>query len=253
MAEHEASRTLVKSAPELWAQCSDPGLLARHLESFGEIRITRLEPETAVAWEGDDVSGTVTLEPAGWGTRVILTATAGNEDDQAAVAEMSAAGVQPRLGAVAAVADEPAVAVDEPAVAVDEPAAVADEPSVAVVKPAVAVDEPGRADEEPEGADEPDGLEEPAQRKPGLFARMIARLRGAPRVPAAVDLAPEPDLQPEPIAEPKAADLEPTSEPGAAEPEPAPAPGPALAPPASALVDALDSLGMAHHRPYSRG
>lgn len=89
MAEHEASRTLVKSAPELWAQCSDPALLARHLESFGEIRITKLEPETAVAWEGDDVSGTVTLEPAGWGTRVILTAV--DEDDGAGVVTEPAA------------------------------------------------------------------------------------------------------------------------------------------------------------------
>src|SRR5207302_6885346 len=74
MTELQASRTLVKSPPELWAECSDAASLARHLGQFGEIRITRLEPETAVAWEGEDVSGTVRLEPSGWGTRVILTA-----------------------------------------------------------------------------------------------------------------------------------------------------------------------------------
>jgi len=34
-------------------------------------------PETTVAWEGDRASGTVALEPAGWGTKVILTATLG--------------------------------------------------------------------------------------------------------------------------------------------------------------------------------
>ena len=79
MTEHEASRTLVKSAPELWAECSDAGSLGRHLDKFGEIRITRLEPETTVAWEGEDVSGTVRLEPSGWGTRVILTAYRGEE------------------------------------------------------------------------------------------------------------------------------------------------------------------------------
>src|ERR1700704_2774401 len=73
--EHEASRTIVKSPPELWAELSDPASLGRHLGQFGEIRITRLEPETAVAWEGSATSGTVTLEPAGWGTRVILTVT----------------------------------------------------------------------------------------------------------------------------------------------------------------------------------
>ena len=74
MTEHEASRTLVKSTPELWAECSDAASLARHLGQFGEICITRLEPETAVAWEGEEISGTVRLEPSGWGTKVILTA-----------------------------------------------------------------------------------------------------------------------------------------------------------------------------------
>jgi hypothetical protein len=74
MSDHEASRTLVKSAPELWAECSDAALLARHLGAFGEIRITKLEPETAVAWEGEATRGTVRLEPSGWGTRVVLTA-----------------------------------------------------------------------------------------------------------------------------------------------------------------------------------
>ncbi|MDQ2895592.1 MAG: hypothetical protein M3Y09_08095, partial [Actinomycetota bacterium] len=74
MAELKASRTLVKSCPELWAECSDAASLARHLGAFGEIQITKLEPETAVAWEGEAVRGTVTLGPSGWGTRVVLTA-----------------------------------------------------------------------------------------------------------------------------------------------------------------------------------
>jgi hypothetical protein len=76
MAAHTASRTLVKSSPELWAECSEAASLAKHLGAFGEIRITKVEPETAVAWEGDAASGTVRLEPSGWGTRVTLTATA---------------------------------------------------------------------------------------------------------------------------------------------------------------------------------
>src|SRR5258706_13702092 len=74
MDEPRAQRTLVKSPPELWAEISDLGALARHLGEFGEIRITRLEPETTVAWEGDRASGTVQLEPSGWGTKVTLTA-----------------------------------------------------------------------------------------------------------------------------------------------------------------------------------
>jgi hypothetical protein len=81
MTEYEASRTLVKSPPELWAELSDEASLAGHLaDPFGEIRITRLEPETAVAWEGERASGTVRIEPSGWGTRVTLTARAVEAD-----------------------------------------------------------------------------------------------------------------------------------------------------------------------------
>jgi hypothetical protein len=70
----EAKRTLVKSPPELWAEVSDAGSLARHLGEFGDIRITRAQPESVVEWEGDLASGSVHLEPSGWGTRVTLTA-----------------------------------------------------------------------------------------------------------------------------------------------------------------------------------
>jgi hypothetical protein len=74
MTQLEAARRLVKSTPELWAACSDPDVLGRHLQAFGEIKITRLEPETTVAWEGESASGTVVLEPSGWGTKVTLRA-----------------------------------------------------------------------------------------------------------------------------------------------------------------------------------
>lgn len=73
MTELTAVRTLVKSAPELWAVCSDVDMLAQHLGAFGEIRITRLIPESTVAWEGERASGTVQIQPAGWGTRVTVT------------------------------------------------------------------------------------------------------------------------------------------------------------------------------------
>lgn len=75
--ETSVARTLVKSPPELWEACSDPATLARHLGDFGdvgELTITQLEPERSVAWEGERISGTVELEPSGWGTRVRLTA-----------------------------------------------------------------------------------------------------------------------------------------------------------------------------------
>src|SRR3954447_19603780 len=70
----EAKRTLVKSPPELWAELSDAAALARHLGEFGEIRITRTQPESVVEWEGDLASGSVQIEPSGWGTKVTLTA-----------------------------------------------------------------------------------------------------------------------------------------------------------------------------------
>jgi hypothetical protein len=73
MVSSEVQRTLVKSPPELWAEISDPASLARHLGEFGEIRITRVEPEQRVEWEAGDTSGSVVIKPSGWGTKVKLT------------------------------------------------------------------------------------------------------------------------------------------------------------------------------------
>ncbi len=185
MKEHEASRTLVKSPPELWSECSDAASLSRHLDQFGEITITRLEPETAVAWEGEIARGTVRLEPSGWGTRVILTVRAAN----------GSASEPPR---------------------------------------------PPEPEPEPD-----DGRSRPREtifgRMRGLFrrapAREVAGTEVAPELApelATTDSAPEP-----PIAGP--AEMQPSSE----------APSDAVDPNA-ALVCALDSLGQAHHRPYSR-
>lgn len=63
MTQSTASRRLVKSPPELWAELSSEQSLRRHLAEFGEIRITRIDPETTVAWEGNRISGTVELAP----------------------------------------------------------------------------------------------------------------------------------------------------------------------------------------------
>jgi hypothetical protein len=111
MDEPRAQRTLVKSPPELWAEVSDVEALAGHLGEFGEIRITRLEPETTVAWEGDRARGTVELEPSGWGTKVTLTALIEGEredEPEPAAAPEPVAQVEPE------VAPEPAA---EPEVA----------------------------------------------------------------------------------------------------------------------------------------
>jgi hypothetical protein len=196
MTEHEASRTLVKSPPELWAECSDAAALARHLGQFGEIRITRLEPETAVAWEGEDVSGTVRLEPSGWGTKVILTA------------------------------QTPAPETPEPPPPEPEPDPL-----------------PPAAQEESIPEAEPWVVPEPEEPRRGWLSRWFRR-RSAARVAA----VPEPQpVVPVPELTPEAAPEAPEPPPEAPEPPPE-----ASDTAGAALTAALDSLGQAHHRPFSR-
>jgi hypothetical protein len=225
--EHKASRTIVKSPPELWAECSVAQSLARHLGEFGEIRITRLEPETTVAWEGEHASGTVRLEPSGWGTQVTLTATP-----------------------IVAAAPEPAVEPEpEPE---PEPEAEAIEPELVepeVVEPEMAVEEVVASDEE---------IAEHLPRWQ-VFARLWARLGRKP-----VSVVPE-VVEPEDDSVAVAEDAAVAEDPEAAaeepevvleEPEAVPEDPPVLEEPAldpqALLVGALDSLGQAHHRPFSR-
>ncbi len=88
MSDLTVARTLVKSPPELWSELREAESLAKHLGEFGQIRITRVDPETTVAWEGEHASGTVEIEPAGWGTKVTLTAeVAQGEPEPAPAAE----------------------------------------------------------------------------------------------------------------------------------------------------------------------
>ena len=195
--ETEASRTLVKSPPELWAEVSDPSSLARHLDGFGEIRITRLEPETAVAWEGEQVSGTVRLESSGWGTRVLLTARG----------------------------TEPAAAEPEP-----EPQPEPEpepEPELGSPMPAA-----------------PPASPVVAGRPPGLLARLIGLFRTPAPDPIQLHRT-EPVTAIEPPSAPPPPVAPPTAPPSAS---------PVVRPPpdVEALKAALDSLGQAHHRPFSR-
>ena len=177
-----AKRTLVKSPPELWSELSEVERLARHLGAFGEIKITKLEPEHTVAWEGNAARGTVMIEPSGWGTKVTLNAQ---------VAEPEPAEPEPQ--------PEP-----EP-----EPEPEPPEPSAEVFSP------------------EPD-----LPAKTGFFARLFA---WGPREDAAGA---------EPVAsEPEPPETEPQPEPEAA----------AMNDAQAVLEDALEALGSAHHRPFSRG
>jgi hypothetical protein len=226
MQDLTAKRTLVKSPPELWSELSEVERLARHLGAFGEIKITRLEPERTVAWEGEGASGTVSIEPSGWGTKVTLTAQIEGE---------------------------------EPPPPEPEPEPPAPEPPVEPASKGVP-EETGRIVPE---------LPEPPRRKRRLLGWLLGRearepaaapeaerpvwVTGAvPEQPAAQEPAP-PEPEPvvaeepsEPVAE---RDTEPTPEPAAADNGAALNRDGAQA----ALESALEALGSAHHRPFSRG
>ncbi|MBV8990346.1 MAG: hypothetical protein JO372_17485 [Solirubrobacterales bacterium] len=247
MSDHEASRTLVKSLPELWTECSDAASLGRHLDgSFGEIKITSLDPETAVAWEGEHVSGTVRLEPSGWGTRVVLTARANGVASPAAGLVSSDAGEAPG-GATGEAPDAGEAPGAGEAVGSDagEPVAsgAGEAPGAATgdAPGAVATETPPLLDAQPQQA--PVAVPVLGRRRRGFMARMRGWLAGGRQSAAAAG---------------RAADAAPAfaSEPAPAPPlEPAPAPSVDPAPvldPEAVLGAALDSLGQAHHRPFSR-
>lgn len=282
MAPIEAQRRLVKSPPELWAEISDPDALGKHLESFGEIEITRVDPETTVAWEGEKASGTVSIEGSGWGTKVVLRA-------QPAVVELES---EPEE---IAAEHEPL-----PEEAGDDPEAgdtVAFEPFVPRLTPDPADWEPDEAIPAfPDADPAPDAPADPLPRR-GFFARLFGR-RYIELVPEISDSPPpfgeipdspppaEPEIPDQPAPQPEIApvpdpdplpdpdpqpdpqpDPEPTHDPVRAPDRlPQPDPEPPLMPAARStapavdtqeaqalLESALDSLGSAHHRPFSRG
>lgn len=242
MPEIQASRRLVKSPPELWAEVSDAASLARHLGEVGEIRITRLEPETTVAWEGEHASGTVELAPAGWGTSVTLTA-------------------------------EPVAAEPEPEPVAPEPEPVAPEPEPEQVAPEQVAAEPAAVAEP--GPAQPDPAAAPPVRRP-WFARLFRRRTPEPapttdpgpsttdadragggedaRAPAGRPACAHPEGH-----RPRSGRSGPARSSAEPEPEPEPVavavaePEPAADPLEAVLASALDSLGAAHHRPFSRG
>jgi hypothetical protein len=217
MTSLQASRTLVKSPPELWAELSELESLARHLGEFGEIRITRVDPESRVEWEADRASGTVRLEPSGWGTRVVLT------------------------------------------VLTPEPVEGEPEPEAVVVEPPAPEPEPGPGPEPERG---PEPAPEPRR---GWFARLFRRQpRPVAPEPEPVAVAPEPEPEPEPAPAPEpepepepsarerafgTIEWETPAQPVAEEPEPAPIKADEAH---AVLTGVLDTLGAAHHRPFSR-
>ncbi|MGD1057443.1 MAG: hypothetical protein ABR992_08525 [Solirubrobacteraceae bacterium] len=185
MISSEVQRTLVKSPPELWAELSDPAALARHLGELGEIRITRTEPEKTVEWEAENTTGTVSIQPSGWGTRVTLSVTrevVGATDAETADAEI-AADVNSPTESLAPVEQSAAVEPNAEPEPLNEPAALATEPTSTAPEPEVVPEpeapvEPESAAAEPELAEAEATPAEPApEPRRGFFARLFGRKR----------------------------------------------------------------------------
>ena len=241
MPSTEVQRTLVKSPPELWAELSDSASLARHLGELGEIQLTRVEPESTVEWEAENIKGSVQLKASGWGTKVTFSMT--RELPEQAIAEPEPTAVEP----------EPPTADPEP---------VLTEPEPPIAEPELI---------EPETTPEPERTS-----RRSFFARLFRRRRKetvASTLEPAADLA-EPEIS-EPVAEapeeelpqaptPAATQESPTDttlEPAAPMVEEHPDLAAELALMEQAMVEqdtalltaVLDRLGAAHHRPFSRG
>src|SRR5215213_2671050 len=187
MPDLTAKRTLVKSPPELWEELSEVERLAKHLGAFGEITITKLEPEHTVAWEGEHASGTVSIEPSGWGTKVTL---------RAELPEREAAESIPQE----AKPNEPEPHQNEPAPELSQPEPVQEAEPVAESSLEPAVDELT----DPEPAADAEYTAETARR--GFWGWLFRPRRAEPVMqahaepqpradaPVAAEAAPEPEL-----------------------------------------------------------
>lgn len=257
----EVKRTLVKSPPELWSELGDADSLERHFGDLGEIRIKRAETERSLDWEADGASGSVRLEPSGFGTKVTLSLTRELSEPAASAEPEPEPEPSPSPEAVS-----PAAREAEPII---EP-----EPEPVTAKPTIeepTVDEP--VVEEPavkapaameSTADQPIAEAEAKPRR-GFFARLFRRkalidseptaaieadeeikpesavLKVEPIQPEPVAAEPQPTIEVEPQREPvvqsepePAGEREPVAE---TKPEPTPEPEPDAEPVADVAVD----------------
>jgi hypothetical protein len=273
MQDLTAKRTLVKSPPELWEELSEVERLAKHLCAFGEIKITKLEPEHKVAWEGEHASGTVSIEPSGWGTKVILTAEIEADGDPPEVSEAGAAAettndVTESDGEAGEVEEQVADGDPAPETSTEpEPTLTTAAPEPArrrrrgfwsrlfagwlvpqerlgketpAAEPKVEVAPAPPVEETPEIAPEP-AAREPAEEEPATNADTSAEEAPAAHLDASAEEAPASDVDASAEATAGVATVV------------EPAPGIDSERARSVLEETLDALGSAHHRPYSRG
>jgi hypothetical protein len=281
MISSEVQRTLVKSPPELWAELSDPDALTRHLGDLGElaeIRITRTEPERKVEWQAGSTSGTVTIKPSGWGTKVTLSVTRELPAPDEPAAETADAAVADALSDA-----DTRLEADTPPEPDTPPGPEAQlEHDVETIAPALAAEQAFASEGE---AVVPATTPQPESRR-GFFARLFRRrpvvtaVAGAEEAPGSseAELVPaEQDLvaqcsgaadeptDSEPTDAESQADAESPAEPVTEAPAESSADAPAdlaaelmaaeeaaAAEVTAVLTAALDRLGAAHHRPFSR-
>jgi hypothetical protein len=156
-----ASRTLVKSPPELWELLDQPdrmqGLMCALVGRATEVTVEQREPESLLRWEASDDGAEawieVELAEKGWGTNVKLKAENGGEPTKLE-------------GWLDAVLEELATPQKRPFETMEQPAPLAPEPEQQPEKPA---EEP--AAEAPVAAAPPE--EKPSEQQPGVLRRLF--------------------------------------------------------------------------------
>jgi hypothetical protein len=174
-----ASRTLVKSPPELWEVLDQPdrmqGLMCGLLGRATEVTVEEREPESLLRWEASDGGADawieVQLAEKGWGTNVSVKAESGGEPTKlegwldAVLEELATPQKRPFAGMDAPPPEPPAA---------ETPLPESPEPGT----PEPETDEPEAPQpEEPQpvapAAEGPAEFESPSEPKPGKLRRLF--------------------------------------------------------------------------------
>jgi hypothetical protein len=190
-----ASRTLVKSPPEVWEQLDNPGrmqgLMSALVGHATEVDVYERVEESKLAWKADSDEGRIEIELAekGWGTNVSVSAENGQEATKlegwldAVLEELATPQKRPFEGMTekpAGTMADALVAKPEPVEApapqrrpAQEPEPVAEEPEPVAEEPEPVAEEPEPVAEEPVVEQAPGPVEEPTPEKAGLFRRIL--------------------------------------------------------------------------------
>ena len=174
-----ASRTLVKSPPEVWEQLDHPGrmqgLMSALVGHAAEVTVYEREEESKLAWRTSDEAWIeVKIAEKGWGTNVSVTAENGSEPTKlegwldAVIDELATPTKRPFEAMSESTPETPApvepVPVEDPE---PEEAPEPVEPEVDEPEPVVAVAEEPQA--EAESAPEPPAPEKPKKKRRRFF------------------------------------------------------------------------------------